>query len=89
MKENTTFSLKEDAFIGDNFLMYPVKKLAKKMNRSQTGIMNRLKSLGLEIPDEIRELNIRAGRYKRGTVPLNKGKKQKDYMSAEGIRKSA
>lgn len=75
MTGRTTFNDKEDDYIRKNYLKWPVKVLAAKMNRSYTGIMARLFAMGLEIPEEVKKRNIAAGRIQKGNVPLNKGRK--------------
>lgn len=85
----TSFTKEEDQFIRENYLKIPVKVLGEKMGRSFTGTMNRLKLMGLAIPDDVKKRNIQAGRIQKGDSPFNKGKKQVDYMSPAGIRRSA
>lgn len=84
----TTFSKAEDLKIRRNYLSMPIKALGDKMGRSYTGIMGRLKAMGLVIPADIIEKNKEAGKMKAGHIPFNKGLKQSEYMSADTIARS-
>lgn len=84
----TSFSKEEDQFIKSNYLKMPVKTLASKINRSGVGVIGRLKAMNLTIPKEIIEQRKRDSYIKKGHIPLNKGKKQVEYMSAEAIEKT-
>lgn len=85
----TTFTTEEDEMIKANYLSIPIKTLGDKMHRSFTGIMGRLKALNLELPEELRAERKKAGMYRKGATPMNKGKKQSEYMSQESIEKTA
>lgn len=84
MSGRTTFTPKEDKYIKENYLTMPVKRIAKNLNRSHTGINTRLRQLGLEIPAELRVERRIKGMFRKGQVPPNKGQK----MSAEIREKS-
>lgn len=84
----TTFTAEEDMIIREQYLLKPVKVLAEELNRSFTGIMGRLKAMGLTIPPDLIEQRKQLGRIKKGGTPPNKGKKQHEYMSPELIAKS-
>lgn len=84
----TSFSEEEDEVIKQNYLEIPIKTLAKIMKRSSCGIYSRLNHLGCIIPPELAEQRKISGMIKKGTAPPNKGKKQSEYMSPEGIEKS-
>ena len=88
MTGKTTFTPAEDQVIRDNYLTMPVKTLAAKIGRSFTGIMGRLKAMGLEIPEQIRVERKAIGMIKTGHVSFNKGKKQTEYMSKAAIKKT-
>ena len=77
-----------DSTIKSQYLRLPSKTLATKIGRSDTYVRTRMKQLGLVVPREIVEQHIRDARLKPGNVPINKGKKQADYMSAEQIEKT-
>lgn len=81
----TTFTPKMDAFLIENYLKMPVKPLGKEIGKSGTGVMIRLRQLGLKIPKEIRESRKKIGQRKPGQVPGNKGKKMTDYLTPEKI----
>ena len=85
----TTFTAEEDRIIRENYLDLPIKTLGEKMGRSYTGIMGRIKSMGLSIPPHIIERNKKLGRIKAGDVPPNKGKKMSEYMTPEALARSA
>lgn len=89
LRGRTTFTPEEDKIIRENYLIKPVKTLAEEMNRSYTGIMGRLKVMGLSIPEEIVNDRKLQSRIKKGDVPRNKGKKQSEYMSPEAIARTA
>lgn len=63
-----------DLFIKENYLVFPVKTLARKVGKSSTYIYTRLKCLNLVIPQELIEERKKNGRFKIGNT-LNKGKK--------------
>lgn len=75
MTGKTNFSKAEDRKIQREFLKKPIKRLADEMNRSFTGIMGRIKALGLVLPEEIRQERKLKGCFQPGQVPPNKGKK--------------
>jgi len=87
-KGKTNFTKKEDAFIKENYLKLPVKRIADILGRSGVGINVALKRLNLSIPQELADQRRLDGMYRKGSVPVNKGKKQIDYMSAENIEKT-
>ncbi len=83
----TSFSEMEDLFIKENYLTMPVKTIGKVLRRSFTGVMGRIKQMGLTIPNDIKEKRKSAGQYRKGQSPFNKGKKQSEYLSPEQIAK--
>lgn len=84
----TDFTAAEDKFIRDNYLTMPIKPLGDKIGRSYTGVMNRIKVLGLKLPQDIRDQRKKIGQIKKGNVSFNKGKKQTEYMSAQAIART-
>ncbi len=84
----TNFTKKEDAFIKENYLKLPVKRIADILGRSGVGINVALKRLNLTIPQELADQRKLDGMYRKGSIPANKGKKQIDYMSPEAIEKT-
>ncbi len=87
-KGKTNFTKKEDAFIKENYLKLPVKRIADILGRSGVGINVALKRLNLSIPQELADQRKLDGMFRKGSVPVNKGKKQIDYMSPEAIEKT-
>lgn len=87
MSGKTTFTPEEDQYIKDHYLTMPIKTIGQNINRSFTGIMGRIKSLGLELPQELREERKQIGMYRKGQIPANKGKKQSEYLTPEQIEK--
>ena len=85
----TTATPEEDAKIKAEYLLKPVKTLASEMDRGYTFVTSRLKHLGLVIPPHIIAERKLASRIQPGNIPINKGKKQVDYMSAEAIERTA
>jgi hypothetical protein len=85
----TTFNKKEDAYLHANYLIMPVKKMASSLNRSGVGVIGRLRQLGLVIPPEIIEQRKRDSRIQAGNTPMNKGRKQSDYMTPDAIARTA
>lgn len=82
------FTLKEDQFIRRNYLKIPAKRISKMLGRSEGTTRQRMKILGLSVPKELKEKFLSDSRFKKGHVPLNKGKKVNEYMSEEAIQKS-
>jgi len=87
LKGRTSFTDMEDLFITENYLDMPVKTIAKVLNRSFCGVMGRINSLGLIIPEEIRHKRKESAMYHKGQEPFNKGKKQTEYLTPEQIKK--
>lgn len=75
IKPYTHYTADEDQFIRDNFIQFNFHELARRMGRSKCGIISRIKTLGLVLPDEIKKQRIEKARFKKGHVPANKGKK--------------
>lgn len=88
LRGRTNMTAQQDAFIQENYLKIPVKRLAKIIGKSGTGVNVRLKQLGLKIPKELAEERRVKGLYKPGHKSFNKGKKQTEYMSAKAIEKT-
>ena len=88
MKGRTSFTPEMDEVLKENYLKIPVKRLGAMIGKSYTGIMIRLRHLGLEIPKELRVARKKKGQMKPGTIPQNKGKKQSEFLSPEAIERS-
>ena len=82
------FSEKAKNTIESEYLKLPIKTLAKKVGVSQTKVRSYMKQKGLIIPSDIAEKRKRDSRFYQGHTPINKGKKQSDYMSAESIERT-
>jgi hypothetical protein len=78
----------EDELIKELYLLMPQKTLAELIGRSDTFLYGRMKKLGLEVPEELIKEWIELSRIKPGSVPVNKGKKQEEYMSKEAIERT-
>src|SRR5690606_32199751 len=48
----------------------------------------RIKQMGLIVPPEVIERNKKSSYIKPGNIPINKGKKQAEYMSPEAIART-
>ena len=81
------YSQEEDNFLIDNVKGISLKELREQFNKkfgynlSESAIANRKNKLGLSS-------GIKGGQFQKGSIPFNKGKKQKDYMSEEAINKT-
>ena len=65
----------EGKTIEDNYLIVPLKRLAKQMGRSNTFVRNYLKRNNLIVPPDIIERRKQEAKRKKGDVPHNKGQK--------------
>jgi hypothetical protein len=81
----TSCTPEQEKFIIDNYLSMPVNSIARAIGRSEMLVKCRMGQLQLVVPQEIKDRFIQMGRRKKGEVPLNKGKKQYEFMSAEAI----
>jgi hypothetical protein len=90
MTGRTSFTQQEDDIIRREYLNYPVKTLVEKFlpGRSFTGVDGRLKAMGLSIPADLVEARKKESRYKQGATPMNKGKKQTEFMTPEAIART-
>ena len=82
------FTPEEDQFLIDNHLKIPLKRISKILNRSGGSTRQRLHLLGYTVPKEIAEKFAKESRFKKGSKPINLGKKQSEFMSPEGIENS-
>lgn len=83
----TSFTIEQDVIIKSDYLKLPVKTLASKINKSSYGVTTRMRQLGLIVPLELIEQRKKDSRIKKGNIPLNKGKKQSEWLSPESIDK--
>lgn len=81
------FTPEMDAVLKDNYLEIPVKPLAASMGISAGVVNRRLEALGLVIPKEVIQARKKRNRFKKGQVSHNKGKRQKDFLSPEALKR--
>lgn len=85
------FTPKEDEFIRQNYLTMSLKQMGNKIDRAFESIHGRMKRLGLIVPPEILKQRHKdsfktlsesgkVGRFKKGHVPANKGKKMSPHV---------
>ena len=86
--KRTTSTPEVDKIIKAEYLTTPTKNLAIKIGRSSTFVKCRVRQLGLTIPKELRTYWRETCMYKKGVPPVNKGKKQSEFMTPEGIEKT-
>ncbi len=81
------FTEDEQRFIRENYLLFPVKRVAKMIGRSEYGVFNYLRRNGLVVPAELVEQRKKDSYIKKGNTPINKGLKRTDYCSPEAIER--
>ena len=84
----TPFTKQQERQIKKEFLLKPVQRLADELGCTYGRITRFLNRNNLEIPKALIEQRKLNSRRKKGDAPFNKGKKQIDYMTPEGIEKS-
>jgi len=84
----TTCSIDDDQYITENYLLKGSKKMARELNFSTTKVLTRMRQLGLVVPEEVKRVRSLDNRFKTGSVPVTKGKKQTDYMTPEAIERT-
>ena len=77
-----------DAAIRQHYLHMPVKALARHIGRSTCFTLTRMRQLGLEVPEALARQRGKASWFKKGSEPFSKGRKQAEFMSAEGIERT-
>lgn len=98
-RKRRKWTAEEDAIIKAEYATTSTLELALKMNRSEKSVYSRAFGFGIKKSKEYQEnLNQKLGenlkdlgarhRFKKGDTPVNKGKKQTEYMTAEGIERS-
>ncbi len=87
-QRKANFTPEEDAFIIENYLAIPVRRIAKKLGRSNYGIRYRMKHYNLVVPKELAQQRQVDSLKRTGNTPANKGAQQADYMSAEAIERT-
>lgn len=64
-----------DEFIKANYLIMSSREIEKIIHKSRCYIKNRMKALGISVPEEIKQKRMAAARFKDGSIPKNKGEK--------------
>jgi hypothetical protein len=82
------FTKKEDAFLKRNYMKIPCKRMARILGRSEGSARHRLHRLGFVVPPEIAQKFKNQNQFKKGKVPANKGKKQTEFISRAGIKRT-
>ena len=68
------FNADEDDFIKNNCMTMSLRDMAMHLGRSKYGCRNRMKLLGIKIPEEIIKQRCLDSLIKKGNIPPNKGK---------------
>ena len=79
------YTKKEDKFLRENYLTIPTKRMSKMLGRSESSARQRMVLLGIIVPPEIIQKFKDESRFKKGESPVNKGKKQTEFMTTAGI----
>ncbi len=82
------FTKEQEQQIRNEFLTKPIKRLSDEMGIHYGRITRFLKRNNLEIPKEIIEQRKKDSQKKKGCIPFNKGRKQVEYMTKQGIESS-
>jgi hypothetical protein len=75
-------------YLQENYLTTSVNQMSRALERSETYVNGAMKRYGLIQPKELIERFKQESRIKPGTIPINKGKKQTDYMSPDAIERT-
>lgn len=70
------------------YLDKPVKTLASEIGITGARVLRYLDKKGLSIPRELVKKRQAESRFKKGDIPINKGKKQSEYMTPETIERT-
>lgn len=96
-KQGRRFWTKSELYIiKQKYAVTPTEQLARKLNRPVGAVYQAAGQLGLkrdksylvELAKNLAEAG-KANRFKKGQTPLNKGRKQTEYMSAEAIERTS
>ena len=88
---------KQIKFLSEHYATMSAEEIAPKVKHGLSSIYNKAKEFGLKkSPDFIRECGRRtanhpasiAARFRKGQEPLNKGKRQEEFMSPESIERT-
>lgn len=78
----------QKVYIRLHYLDRPIKQIAREIGRSQTFVRSEMNRQNLVIPDEVLKARKKSTQFSKGQVPVNKGKKQEEYMSQEAIERT-
>lgn len=81
------FKPQEDAFLIENHLFIPAKRMAKMLGRTEGTARQRMNLLGIKVPADVVERFRKESWIKAGTTPKNKGKKLHEYVSPAAIER--
>lgn len=87
-KRMKRFTTDEDHFILVNYQHLPMKTISRLLGRSDATAGQRLRRLGFEVPADKTVLFKRIGQFQKGMIPANKGRKQSEWLTPEGIKQS-
>jgi hypothetical protein len=79
------FNAIEDQFIKDHYLSLPSCEIGRLLDRQGPTIRQRYELLGLQVPAKIKRGFYKDAGFKKGNVPHNKGKRQTEWMTKEGM----
>jgi len=79
------FTPQEDAFLLENYMTLPAKRMSVMLGRSESSARQRMTLLGIVVPKEISEKFKTQSQFTKGHATFNKGKKMKDYVSHEAM----
>ena len=74
---------KEINFIKKNYKKIPTKEISRSIDRSDSFVFRLMEKLGLKVPPKTKERFIQKSRYKKGSLPWNKGIKGLNFGGEE------
>lgn len=87
LRNKTSFTQKEDAYIRQHYQTTSMKGIARVLGRSNGGVRLRMERMGLYLSDAEIEKRQQNSRFKKGHSTFNKGKKWDDYMPPLSVEK--
>lgn len=82
------WSKKDVEYLSITYSTTRAKDIAAMIGRSEAGIIAMANKLRLRKDPEFMRECAEAGQFKKGGIPINKGKKQSEYMSEEAIERT-
>lgn len=76
-----------DQYIKDNYLQLSSRAMARQLGCSKTYVLNRMRKLGLVLPDHIKLQRKLSQQFKPGHTPHSKGKPAKEWMRPDQYNK--